>query len=222
MGFDFDCVLCLLLMFHPFYTSSQLDALTLALEIWTICYYVTFDLHSTMVSPAKRCVIGLRTMSFKKVSLSVFIHCPSLSFLCSKASPSDRFDWVRCKGSKERPNIVLDYIQSVSVEFFLLAQFCSSLLFAVHIATQTEIFNVNYISNWMVNHTSNLVWCNNFSIWRFVLPIYLLYIWDWLFKLKLMKTHWPCKNSLRRQVLLWGAVGVGRRITESLFRYQRS
>lgn len=74
MGFDFDCVLCLLLMFHPFYTSSQLDALTLALEIWTICYYVTFDLHSTMVSPAKRCVIGLRTMSFKKVSLSLCIH----------------------------------------------------------------------------------------------------------------------------------------------------
>lgn len=33
--------------------------------------------------------------------------------------------------------------------------------------------------------------CNNFSIWRFAPPIYLLYIWEWLFKLKLMKMQSP-------------------------------
>lgn len=100
MGFDFDCVLCLLLMFHPFYTSSQLDALTLALEIWTICYYVTFDLHSTMVSPAKRCVIGLRTMSFKKVSLSLYSFIARLCLFSARKHllPTDSIEF----GAKDR------------------------------------------------------------------------------------------------------------------------
>lgn len=89
MGFDFDCVLCSLLMFHSILHSSTLPLILTLSHIFahtrtyacthTHTYtcthipksgpYVTFVLHLMMVSRTKRHVIVLRTMSFKRGSL---------------------------------------------------------------------------------------------------------------------------------------------------------
>lgn len=229
MGFDFDCVLCSLLMFHSMFTqlNTAVYILTFASHARTLTYaarksepYVTFALHLMMVSQAKRRVIVLRTVSFKRVSAF-----PSLSGLVeSNEQPSahthTHIKHQRSKSEKEWERMIATKycIRLVSISLcgiFLLAQ-CLMLLPCALLLLQRK----QKIQRWIIafggggsrKPVTLTVWlcfslslslhrCACVIIFLFdalVLPIYLLHIWDWLFKLKLMKTSVDgCK------ILLW-------------------
>lgn len=163
MGFDFDCVLCSLLMFirffytgnHTFYETQNLDHMLHSL------------LHLTMVSRLKRYVIGLCMMSFKKVSAFIV---PRLFLL---AHFQGIFVWPlpSIHPEERRRQQILYQISfnqsqwnfSVSVDFpFPFFAFGLVWFGLVCIATQTENLYVGH-NNLDALHNENGK-CNNFSI----------------------------------------------------------